>query len=57
MAQKKTTETVDYSGDTRYVVFGWCSTGQDKSCRVEFNGHRCSCDCHQEEEIGNDNMV
>lgn len=34
-------------GEEKLVKFGWCSTGQDDKCRVEFPGHRCSCECHE----------
>ena len=33
-------------GEESWTVFGWCSTGHHEGCRVEFPGHKCSCDCH-----------
>lgn len=34
-------------------LFGWCSTGQHKLCRVSYidwnkNNRSCSCKCHSE---------
>lgn len=44
--------SVEYKeGEEKAVMFGWCSTGQHESCRVEFPGHRCSCECHQESNV------
>jgi hypothetical protein len=40
--------TIDYSGDARETIFGWCCTGQHKDCIVEFVGHTCVCTCHKE---------
>jgi len=44
-------------GEEKLVKFGWCSTGQCKDCRVEFPGHRCSCECHEKEgnNVGKEN--
>lgn len=46
----KKRKTVDapivVEGEERLTVFGWCSTGHHEGCRVEFPGHRCSCECH-----------
>lgn len=33
-------------GEEKLTMFGWCSTGHHEGCRVEFPGHKCSCDCH-----------
>lgn len=39
----------EYAGEEKLVMFGWCSTGHHEGCRVEFTGHRCSCDCHKKD--------
>jgi len=38
--------TIDYSGDARETIFGWCSTEQHEECILEFPGHTCVCKCH-----------
>ena len=45
-------------GEYKYAIFGWCGAGQHDGCRVEFPGHRCSCECHgRVEESVDDNLV
>ena len=41
--------TVYNAGEEKLVMFGWCSTRHHDGCRVEFPGHRCSCECHNVE--------
>ena len=52
MPPKKKPKTVDAPivvapGEEKLVMFGWCSTGHHDGCRIEFTGHRCSCECHE----------
>lgn len=39
-------------GKYKYALFGWCTTAEHEGCRVEFPGHRCSCDCHKGKQDG-----
>jgi hypothetical protein len=55
MPPRKKAKAVDapivyVEGEESLSIFGWCSTEQHGECRIEFPGHKCSCECHRESD-------
>jgi len=44
--QTKEKETTEWKYSTK-AKFGWCLTGQHKSCRKTSPTGTCGCDCHK----------